>query len=63
MSGLKRDFSELTTNWRLLLAALVGSAVGFLTLPLNEGAKVVVNYVSNKAAATRAISAHVYPSC
>jgi predicted MFS family arabinose efflux permease len=33
MSGLKRDYSELTTNWRLLLAALVGSAVGFPTLP------------------------------
>jgi predicted MFS family arabinose efflux permease len=30
---VKRDYSELTTNWRLLLAALVGSAVGFPTLP------------------------------
>jgi predicted MFS family arabinose efflux permease len=33
MSGPKRDYSELTTNWRLLLATLVGSAVGFPTLP------------------------------
>lgn len=33
MSGLKRSYSELTANWRLLLAALVGSAVGFPTLP------------------------------
>ena len=33
MSGLQCDYSELTKNWRLLLAALVGSAVGFPTLP------------------------------
>lgn len=33
MSRVTRDYSELSANWRLLLAALVGSAVGFPTLP------------------------------
>jgi len=33
ISGLKRGYGEPRENWRILLAAMVGSAVGFPTLP------------------------------